>query len=266
MKNLFIYLFVVLAIGLIFYACDSTTAPNDPLTETPAIVDFDITPSNINFTPSDGVRDTTVNIQFSGSTAHTEEGQTVTLNIIDSNSGELVSSEELAINEESQSFQYEFNFETLTTFFTNFSVNAYLNQENTTSGFAEGQISVQGFSVYPPEIVEINTPDSIALPTGGESARAVAFQAKVSDPEGLASIQGVYLRLISRSTGELSGSPFLLYDNATNGDGTAGDSLFTRGFQFNSGNEADEYDVQYYAVDRGGLTSDTVKTTFIVTD
>ena len=260
MKNLFIS--TLLFIGLI--SCDSTTSPENPLSENPAIIDFDITPSNVNFIPADGVRDTTVVVHFSGKTANTQPEQTVTLNIYDAKTGETVVSEELTLNKEQQSFEFEFNVETSTTFFNSYSANAYLNQQNTNSGIAEGQISINGFSVYPPEILDVNNPVSLELPSQG--SRAVAFQAKVSDPEGLASIQGVYLRLISRTTGELSGSPFLLYDNATNGDVTPSDSVYTRAFQFNSGNQPDEYDVYYYAVDRGGLTSDTVQTTFIVTD
>jgi len=262
LKLPFIYGIILLVTVSILGACDSTTAPADILKDSPAIVEFDISPSRVNFTPADGVRDTTVNIQFSGRTSNHIQEQSVILVINRRNSGELFREEELAITSDG-TFDFELDVETNTTFFNDFEVFTRLSGDN--SAYAEGKVSIQGFSEFAPEILEINNPESVQLPSSGESARSVSFRAKVSDVEGLVSIEGVYLRLISRSTGELSGSPFRLYDNGSNGDLAPNDSLFTRVFQFNSGNNSDFYDVEYFAIDRGGLISDTLRTTFRIT-
>ncbi len=265
LRSLFIYP-ILLVITMGFISCDSTTSPENPLADSPAIKSFDIVPSDVNFTSSDGIKDTTVTILISGKADFISPDQKVVVSIFDQNSGVLYKEETLDISENDLSFETQFEFETPTTFFHDFKVFARISESTRNTGYAEGLINIHGFSVFPPEILEINHPDSVRLPAAGENAKSVLFQAKVSDQEGLASLEGVFLRLISRTTGELSSSPFLLYDNGTNGDRVAMDSVFSRGFQFNAGNEPDEYDVEFYAVDRGGLVSDTLKSIFYITE
>ena len=264
MKQLFIYttLFLVFCIGL--SACDSTTSPGDIFNEEPVINSFAITPNNIQFSSTtDGIKDTTVQVSFSVSTDQLNEEQNVVLQFFDRIREE---SFERVMNAGADgNFDLTVDFETRTTFFEEFVVNAMV-EPFTTTGYAQGSLKLTGFSEEAPQILFVENEEELQRPAEGQPDEAIGFFAKVTDIEGMDTIDGVFIRLISRESGEVSGSPFRLYDDGSNGDGTPNDSLFTRGFRFGSGNELQTYDVLYYAEDRGGLVSDTVKTTFSIVE
>ncbi|MCP9292780.1 hypothetical protein [Gracilimonas sediminicola] len=266
MKHLFIYTTLLLGSSIVFLSCDSTTSPKDIFEESPVIQSFNVSPQNVQFTSADdGVKDTTVIVTFSAETENLSEGVVPRIIITDRNSGQVELQQDMEVTSTNGEFTLEVPFETKTTFFQDFKVNAIVqNPETSDFNYATASLKITGFSVEPPEILSVNNPEELQRPTQGEAA--VGFLAKVSDVEGMDSIRGVFLRLISRESGEVSGSPFQLYDNASNGDQVASDSVFTRVFVFNSENELQTYDVFYYAIDRGGLTSDTVSTTFSIVE
>jgi len=266
LKNLFIYPFLILTFCVGFYACDSTTSPIDPLSEEPTITRFSMTPQHVQFSPTaDGIKDTTVNVRFEVSTENLPVGNVPLLHIMDNYTNEVAYEIPMNGTPTEDFFVHEIPFETKTTFFEEYTVNVLLSGSPNNLNYAQGSLELFGFSVVPPEILEIDNPETLQRPEEDEPDVPVPFFAKATDEEGLDSIEGVYLRLISRESGELDSSPFRLYDDGENGgDLTAGDSLFTLVFQFSSENQIETYDAYYYAVDRGGLVSDTVKSVFRV--
>ena len=265
MKHLFIYGTLLAFLSLGFIACDQTAGPDEIFQDTSAIVNFEITPSEVNFTSAnDGIKDITVQVSFEASTINLGNDEQLTLSVFNRSTDELVLQRTLTESSTANLYEETIPFETKTTFFSDYIVYLRISGDNSSTSYAQGKLKISGFSVVPPTIISVNNPESIIRPNQGN--RAVAFQAKVFDDEGMDTIEGVYMRLISQQTGsEVSGSPFQLYDDGDNGgDPAANDSTFTLGLQINSSNQLQDYDLEYFAIDRGGLVSDTVKSTFSI--
>ncbi len=131
-------------------------------------------------------------------------------------------------------------------------------------------VTINGAEGSPPQLISVSNPDTVKIPASG--TQIIVFQAKVADPDGQDNIDRVLFDLISANTGKLAGSPFQLYDDGDrndvgggsgSGDITAGDSVYTRTLQVGAQNTADKVTVKYYAIDKSGLSSDTVSTSLI---
>lgn len=267
MKDLFIYTALLLVTSLGFISCDSTTSPEDIFRDKPAITDFTIAPQNVQFTSTaDGVKDTTVQVTFLVEAVNLGDENPL-LTVTNRFSGETELEENFIATGNPNEYRLEIPFETRTTLFEEFKVIVLVQDRSGNFNYAEGSLNLLGFSEIPPEILEVSNPDSLQRPAEGEDDEPVPFLAKVTDEEGLDTIESVFMRLISRESGEVTGSPFQLYDNGeAGGDVTANDSVFTRVFRFGSDNQLQTYDILYYAVDKGGLVSDTVKSTFSIVE
>lgn len=140
-----------------------------------------------------------------------------------------------------------------------------VNRQNLITNTYRAVITIKGARGYPPEILNVSNPDTVQIPTSG--TQPIVFKAKVTDPDGQDNIARVLVDLISTNAGgKLPGSPFQMYDDgskntiggSTSGDAVAGDSIYTRTFQIGSSNTPDKITVKYYAIDKSGLTSDTL--------
>jgi hypothetical protein len=112
----------------------------------------------------------------------------------------------------------------------------------------------------PPVIDSVDMPDRVQRPAAGQPAVPIAMVAAVSDPDGLANVARVEVRVNG-------GSPLLLCDDGgqgacnagfASGDVTAGDGLFTLTIQVDSSNSPGQSTLEFVAVDRSGLSSDPV--------
>lgn len=244
-------------------SCDSTVSPSGTFENTPKVTLLTITPNTISFVPSDGFRDTTMSIYIE-STIEDVDAKTIPGYVIRKKSSqELIASGELSADNQANIFTTEINLETTTTTFEEYIFEVYAYNSNGSGNFFQTLLSIEGFSNNPPEILEAINPEEVQRPQSGQIS--VSFTAKTTDLDGQDTIEGVFLRLISRISGESSGSPFLLYDDGANqSDAVANDSVFTATFPVSSSNQLQTYDIFYYAVDKGGLVSDTVKTTFSI--
>ncbi len=262
MKPLFIYS-VLLIIFLEFISCDSTTSPGNSLVDSPSIDRFEITPSFVEFTlQEDGFKDTTITIEFYTLIADQLDSDIPEYAISEKSSGDIIAEGELTFVDSRQyNFTAKANILTTTTSFDDYIVNIFFR--NNPQIYAQTIFGVEGFSNVNPKILSIENKKEIQIPSSGKTP--IQFKAKVTDAEGQSTIQGVYMRLISRSTGEVGGSPFQLLDDGqpsgNSGDETAQDSVFTLTLEITSANNPDFYDLEYYAIDKGDLVSDTLKRT-----
>lgn len=257
----------LLFIGVLFSIinCDPTDTSSTVFGEAPVVQNLTIQPSSVVFIPNDGFKDTTLSIYIEATIENVSEETIFGYTIRDKASQELISSGELAAETRADVFRTETGLETTTTSFENYIVEAYAYNEGGSGNFIQTPISIRGFSNNKPEILEANNPQEVQRPSSGQTT--VLFTAKTTDKDGQNSIEGVFLRLISQVSGEVSGSPFQLFDNGSSqGDVAANDSVFTRSFSINSTNQLQTYDILYYAVDKGGLVSDTAKTTFSIVE
>lgn len=257
--------FLLIAIGG-FYACDSTTSPKNIFQEGPVISNFDISPQNVQFSASqDGIKDTTVQVSFSVHTLHTTSDQKPTLTLTNRSTGIIEVEKQMSPTGTDQAFKLEIPFQTKTTLFKEYDVSVVIQDDNGNYNYARSSLALEGFSIAPPVILEVHNPASVQRPASGEKKHP--FTAKVTDPQGQEIIDRVFVRIISQETGEVSSSPFQLYDNGKEGDdAVANDSVYTVTFKVNSSNKLQTYNLHYYAINKGGLTSDTVKTTFSIVE
>lgn len=264
MKHLFIYGIFLLSISVGIIACDPTAGPEDILKDSPSITNLEISPSEVVFSSqNDGIKDTTVQVSFEVSVLNPGVSRQLTLSIIDRNSNDVVVQQTLDESSTDNQYQATVSFETRTTFFNEYVVYVRF-ANNFNSSYAQGNLNIIGFSLVAPEILSANNPSSVSRPSS--ETNLYRFTAKVTDQEGIDTIEGVFVRIFNRATGEVNSSPFTLYDDGSNGeDVSAGDSVYTAAFPVNPESQLQTFDLLYYAVDKGGLVSDTVQTTFTIT-
>lgn len=231
----------------------------------PTILQLSLSPQNLNFENENvQIKDTTIALNISGQVRPVTENTDLYFSFIDFQSGDLLIEDTLSlslISPEVGNFDHAFSFEISTSTVNNYVVQVVATDKTGNGNYAQTTLKVQGVSNLPPLIIEANNPIEYQIPSSG--SESVSFTAKVTDADGQNNIEGVFLRLFSRTTGEASNSPFELFDDGQSmGDVVSGDSLYTLTFPVSSDNQPDTYDLHYYAVDRSGLTSDTVKTTF----
>jgi hypothetical protein len=267
LKKLFIYVFI-LCLGLVIYACDDTTGPFPAIDDDiPTITRIQVQPQSVIFDPeTDTPKDTTLTIFISVSTINTPDELPPQFLITDKTTGEEISTGAFDITDSrTGNFGAEVDIVTSTTSFREYVINAFSMVESGKGNFAQTTFKITGIPTNAPEILEVSNPDEIQRPASG--TEPVAFTAKVTDQDGQNTIEGVFMRLISRNTGEVSGSPFSLFDDGSNGgDEIANDSLFTLTLEISDQNQPDTYDLEYYAIDEAGLSSDTVASTFKITE
>ncbi|MEQ8525509.1 hypothetical protein [Gracilimonas sp.] len=266
MKQLFIYT-LLLFISLAALSCDSTTSPKDIFEDEPSILNFDVSPQNVQFTSgTDGVKDTTVVVSFTAITQNLADGVLPTITITDRVSEQVVLHQNMDGTSSDDEYQLEIPFETKTTFFLDYKVNVIVEESDGSDfNYATASLKITGFSEVRPEILSAQNPETVQRPSSGTNL--YRFTAKVTDEEGIDTIEGVFVRIFNRSSGEVNSSPFTLYDDGENGeDISASDSVFTAAFPVNSGSQLQTFDLHYYAIDKGGLVSDTVKTTFSIVE
>ncbi len=263
LKNIFIYTVSVLFVGLGFIACDSTTSPRDLTQEAPSISELELSPKSVEFTKEEdgSSSDTTINIKIQVQAENLSEDDILQYVFSLKNSEENLLEGQLETTDSSPyTHSANVEIETSTTSIEDYVVNVFFNNESGAGNYAQTSFSIVGFSNDPPEILDTENPDEVQIPSNGITS--IQFKAKVTDVDGQNNIQGVFMRLISQSTGEVPGSPFQLFDDGQNsGDETAQDSVFTLSLEIDSNNNPDLYDLEYYAIDKGDLVSDTVKST-----
>ena len=256
--------FLFLGVLFIYSGCDPTTSPKDPTAGSPYVSYMLLSPNEVIFTASgDGFKDTTLTISIQAQINLDSLASDIGYVVRNKDTEEVFTQGELTKTD----FGYfgNFDIETSTTSFENYFVEVYAFDEFGDGNYYQSELSIRGASNEPPVILWADNPAEVPRPASGTTT--VSFTAKATDPEGQHTIEGVFMRLISQVSGEVDASPFRMYDNGSAGsDQVAQDSVFTVSFNIASTNNLETYDIEYYAVDLGGLVSDTVRTTFSIVE
>lgn len=264
LKQNIIYSAPLLFITVLFYACDSTSVPDPNFGSEPVINRFDIDPQNVQFSASvDGNKDTTLLIHFEAGIQNLSDSLPVLTLINQSNQRIEVQDRMQPIS--SGNYHLEIPIETRTTSYVAYRVNILAKNDPASSTYAWATLSYDGFSELPPQILSVDNPDTVSIPES--DTELYAFTAFVTDPEGQDTIESVLLRISRSGFEDVSGSPFQLFDDGNNGsDETASDSVFTVTFPVDPNSQTETFELSYYAIDKGGLISDTVYTQFTITN
>lgn len=264
-------LYLILPVLLFaFTQCDDTPGTVDPTESAPRVQSVDIQPSEIQFRASQGIHDTTVTVNISADIDLPASADTLPrFRLTNVATDSLIKAGKLQPSS-GNTFSSSFDLQLSTTDFYSYRlyVFAYDNRGEGNMGYQN--LDIRGFSAKPPEILWVDNPDTVSKPSSGQ--KVVAFRAKVVHPIGQQNIDKVQLDFIKSDGSPLTGTPFQMKDDGmTTGDGASGDetardSVYTRRFYIDNSNTNQTFDVHYWAIDKGGLSSDTVRTKFTITD
>lgn len=247
---------------LLFYSCDSTISPKNLNSDTPFVGELIINPNAINFDPiTDGQKDTTLTLLVSVIGENFDSAQFPYYSIFIDNE-DLPAYEGELTNINGNIYSQSIDIVTNTITFSNYIVLVTTSATNPNSNYSQAIVKQKGVPINAPEILEVNNPSSIEIPSSGD--KIAVFEAKVRDIDGQDNIDKVLINFRNQDGSMLSQNPFELFDDGSSnsGDSVARDSVFTRTFKINSSNTPNNRTALYWAIDKSGLSSDTVETPF----
>ncbi len=267
MKSFSFYSSLTILISLFLLSCDSTNSVESGLTERPSILSISTVPSNIDFTlAQDGYRDTTITVQLSSEINLANSQSLPGFNVRNLSTDEVINSGLMA-SLNGTIYSASFDIETSTTAFSNFVVQVFVFDDNGNINTAEKYIEFRGFSNARPVILEVNNPAEVNRPATGQFL--TQFTAKVTDADGQQTIDRVLVRILDDSDVEVPDSPFQMFDDGvTYNDIAVNDSVYSITFPIASSENQDtqNFSIEYFAIDQGGIYSDTTRTNFTITN
>lgn len=255
---------------LFVIGCGDDTPSSQSISEEYVITQLTVTPSQVNFTPSDGVKDSVIVINVTGNIQVNSQNPTpsvLNMELVRASDSQPVALRNIEIDS-STPFEQSITIPSSTTDFNDYRLYVYVSTgDQLTSNSAQATIKVRGFTLGVPEILATSNPDTVRIPSSGTTP--FALQAKVTHPDGQALVDRVFVDIRDQQNNLLAGSPFRLFDdgntgNSNSGDAVAADSIFTRAFNIGSSNNPDVYQLFYYALDTQGASSDTVQTQMVI--
>jgi len=251
-------------LSFIFLNCDSTIAPQPLEIDLPGFESTIVTPANITFTlAEDGYQDTTITFNIQANLNNQGSDFSVRYIATNQSSRSLISTD--LMGQQGEFYAASFNLETSTTSIVNLLIEVFVVNNNGDQTTAQIFREVVGFSNARPQMLEASNPTEVIIPTD-DSSIIVPFVARVTDADGQDNIDQVLIEFINEDGSVLVPSPNVLLDNGLNEDVAAGDSLYTIAFTVNSSNTPNNRTAIYYAIDRAGLHSDTLSTTFNIVE
>ncbi len=247
--------------------CDDTISPVNTFSESPDVKQLTVSPDEVTFTLADGFKDTSVTIQIDATIENVNDDTFIGYSITDRGNQELLISNELVSGNTVNTYSSEIELETTTTSFLDLLIEVFAYTEDGKGNYIQKSLGITGFSNNPPEILEVSNPDTLTRPVSGDIP--AIFTATVTDLDGDDTISRVLIRIIDSEDGEVTGSPFDMADDGNSlRDETANDNIFTWSLNVPSnpasGRINRDYDIEYFAIDKGGLYSDTLRTTFSI--
>ena len=223
-----------------------------------------VSPSNIEFTPVDGFKDTTLTINIETIIKNVDSETTLGAILRDKSTQTLISSHELNAIAQTDTLTAQINIETSTSSFENFLVEVYAYDNSGNGNSFQSGLSIIGLSSKPPVVADASNPESVTIPS--EGSVTVPFSVNVTDEDGQDNIDRVLIEFINENGSSLIPFPNQLFDNGTGGDLAASDSVYTITFSINATNTPNNRTALYFAVDKAGLHSDTLQTKFNIVE
>jgi len=265
LKSVYTYSSLAFLLGFILLNCDSTVSPDDKLIDNPFVKEVTLSPEAITFIPADGFKDTTLTILVEATIENVSSDTPPGYIVREKYTSEFIASGELINFENTTNYRTNISFRTTTTSFNEYLIEVFAYNRSGNGNYFQRFLLIEGFSNNRPVIIETSSPGTIVRPSSGSTP--AIFTAEVTDADGDNTISRVFLRVIDQTSGEVTGSPFdMADDGASLGDQVANDFIYTWSLDVpdnpDSGIINRDYDIEFFALDQGGLFSDTVRTTF----
>ena len=243
--------------------CDSPPGPKDPTQSPSHLQNARVEPDSISFSHISTLYDTTVTLHLQATITNLSASSEPSY-VIRSSTDSIITRGSLQPGDTSNVFTAQTDLNLTTATFATYYTYIYASEPQPDGSWIQSKVNIYGLSGSPPEILAVNNPDTVYKPSG-DSVRNVPFQAKVTDEDGQDNIETVAFELI-RDDNTLDVIELSDDGSSDSGDPTAGDSVYTQILSVDAGNEAATYNIHYYAVDKAELVSDTVKTTFTISN
>ncbi|MBI3579279.1 MAG: hypothetical protein HY089_07725 [Ignavibacteriales bacterium] len=107
----------------------------------------------------------------------------------------------------------------------------------------------------PPTLSNLQAPDSVSL---GNQNQTILLQVKATDPDGLNDIQKIIFNSFLPAGQPSSGNPFLMHDDGSNGDITAGDGTYSLRINLPATTSTGVYRFEFQAFDKSNEPSNTI--------
>lgn len=133
-----------------------------------------------------------------------------------------------------------------------------VSNRGTISNTIQRSIRITGLLSDPPVIEFLEHPDTVYIPAEGN--QPFSFDASVFHPNGQQNIEGVFLELFDSNNNQIGGAPFEMEPDEQDQN----NKLYSIAFQIDSNNQPDDITVWCYAIDRAGVSSDTVFSSFTI--
>lgn len=249
----------------LFYVHCDTYTPLPVSSNQSSILSIDVSPSLVQFTlKDDGYKDTTVTFEIRSEISKMGSSEKSNYVVTKNSTRETVASGTL-IDAEDNMYNASFDLNTSTTQIQDFIVQVSVYDEYGNINTAEYNIELIGFPNARPEILMVENPNEVIIPSGNDEL-IIPFTAKVKDADGQSNIDQVFIEFINSDGSILVPNPNTLLDNGLNEDVAANDSVYTIAFKIDSNNTPANRTARYFAVDIAGLFSDTLTTTFNIVE
>jgi hypothetical protein len=261
LKHSALFLFLL---PLFYVHCD-TSIPQAVTSNQSSILSIDVTPSFVQFTlEDDGYKDTTLTFEIQTEISVLGSSEVSDYVVKKNSTRETVASGTLT-NTEDNFYIASFDLNTSTTQIQDYIVQVSVYDEYGNFNTAEYNIELIGFSNARPQILMVENPNEVIIPSGNDEL-IIPFTAKVKDADGQSNIDQVFIEFINSDGSILVPNPNTLLDNGLNEDVAANDSVYTIAFKIDSNNTPANRTARYFAVDIAGLFSDTLTTTFNIVE
>ncbi len=233
----------------------------------PSVSNFEIAPTKIEFDPAvDVQKDTTITFLLQVDAFDLKSDSRPMYYIFIDNEEEPSFSGEFTLLENSAStYTATANVLTTTYNFIKYKVLITPGDIETSNGnYIQSVITQVGLTSNAPEIIETNAPITVTIPNDDE-VKLLYFTAKVIDTDGQSNIENVFLNFRNANGSMLSPQPFIMLDDGkfeVSGDQIAKDSVFTKVFSVDKNNTPNNRTALYWAIDKTGLSSDTLEVPF----
>lgn len=245
-------------------ACNDPLPLEEPTSENPYVRNLEVNPDTIRFELSDGQKDTllTISLQVDGYNFEVDSVPNYLVFSSDNEEAILTGSFPANFSPITQ-FSTSINIPTNTIDFDEYTVIVFPKRISENASYALATLPQIGVPVNAPKILFVDNPNQVVIPSESNTT-TVKFIAKVEDLDGQSNIDHVYLNFRNEDGSLLSATPFDLLDDggSTSGDETAADSVYTRTFIIDSSNTPNNRTALYWAIDKAGLSSDTLTAPF----
>lgn len=161
-----------LLLSLFVYSCGEDTPSSQSTSQEYTITQLSVTPSQINFTPSDGIKDSVIVLNVTGTVRVNTQNLTpsvLNLELVRASDSQPVAFRNITIDS-STHFEQTVTIPSSTTDFNDYRLYLYVSTgDQLSSNSAQATIKVRGFALGVPEILATNNPDTVRIPSSGST-------------------------------------------------------------------------------------------------